>query len=146
MIVSPKINTVHMKTLQVFTCRRRSVRRVRPRRRPVWVSVHQQRSRDRADRGIPLQKWKPGHPRNHNTTLSDSVDRKPTHSAESQAERTGDVCTFVNTAECASPQLMKETPRGLRAGTIQMLNLPVKDDKKWKKQWKEWWYMWVLIN
>lgn len=42
----------------------------------------------------------------------------------------GEVGTFVNTAECASPQLMKETPRGLRAGTSQMLNLPVKHEMK----------------
>lgn len=39
------------------------------------------------------------------------------------------VRTIVNTAVCASPQLMKHTPRGLRAGTIQTLNLPVLDDK-----------------
>lgn len=37
--------------------------------------------------------------------------------------------TFVNTAVCASPQLMKETPRGLRPGTLQTLNLPVRGQK-----------------
>lgn len=51
---------------------------------------------------------------------------------KSQTWETSDVCTSVNTAECASPQLIKETPRGLRAGTTQMLNLPVKENKLWK--------------
>lgn len=63
---------------------------------------------------------------------------KPTLRPEGLTEKTGEVCTSVNTAECASPQLMKETPRGLRAGTAQMLYLPVRE--------KKWWYIWVLIQ
>lgn len=43
-------------SLQVFTCHMKSVMRVRPDLRPVWVSVHQQRSCDRADRSVLLQK------------------------------------------------------------------------------------------
>lgn len=65
------------------------------------------------------------------TQLCQILFIKPTLWPERPDER--DKRTSVNTAECASPQLIKETPRGLRAGTTQMLNLPVKEMK--------WWYM-----
>lgn len=40
-------------------------------------------------------------------------------------ERSAEGRTIVNTAVCASPQLMKVTPRGLRAGTMQTLKFSV---------------------